>query len=202
MRAAPAALFLLLAPAVMAAGLPDLTPEEMEYSGHSAPGSAPPEQIMGSGVMSSGELVSFFMENNPDADELKVSRLASLYIEEAAAEGVNSDVAFVQMCLETGFLRFGGLVSPEQNNFCGLGATGPGFPGLFFPDERTGVRAHVQHLKAYASEEPLAGELVDPRFHYVSPRGRAPDIHGLAGTWAADTRYGTKLADLLDDLYR
>ena len=202
MRVVLTAWLLLLAPSVQASGLPDLTPEEMDYSGHSSPWSTPPEQIMGNGSMSSGELVSFLLENNPDADESRVSRLASLYIEEAAMEGVNSDVAFVQMCLETGFLRFGGLVSPEQNNFCGLGATGPGYPGLFFPDERTGVRAHVQHLKAYASEDPLAGEIVDPRFHYVSPRGRAPDIHGLAGSWAADPEYGAKLADLLDELYR
>lgn len=161
-----------------------------------------PDAIMGRGVMTSERLVDFFMEHNPDADEGRVEYLAVLYLEECALEGVNSDVAFVQMCLETGFLRFGGLVTEEMNNFCGLGATGPGHPGLFFPDERTGVRAHVQHLKAYGSTEPLAGELVDPRFHYVSPRGRSTDIHGLSGTWAADREYGTKLAALLERLYR
>ena len=161
-----------------------------------------PEMIMGSGVMSQMQLSSFFMENNPYADEDKVARLVNLYIEESAVEGVNADVAFVQMCLETGFLRFGGLVSEEQNNFCGLGATGPGFPGVYFPDERTGVRAHVQHLKAYASAEPLAGDLVDPRYDLVTPKGKAPTIHGLAGTWAADPQYGTKLAEMLERLYR
>ena len=36
-------------------------------------------------------------------------------------KGSNSDVAFAQMCLETGFLRFGGLVTMDMNNFCGLG---------------------------------------------------------------------------------
>ena len=167
---------LALAVAVTVHALPD------QLSGDRVP----PVLIMGRGDMSPGELVSFFLESNPDADELKVTRLAALYIEEAAAEGVNADIAFTQMCLETGFLRFGGLVSEDQNNFCGLGATGPGYPGLFFPDERTGVRAHVQHLKAYASEEPLVGELVDPRYNLVEPKGKAPTIYGLAGTWAAD----------------
>jgi hypothetical protein len=161
----------------------------------------PPELIMGIGRMTRGQLVEFFMGSNPDADELRVTLLAELYMEESAFEGVNWDVAFVQMCLETGFLRFGGLVSPDMNNFCGLGAIGPEQPGLWFPDYRTGVRAHVQHLKAYASTEPLAGELVDPRFHYVSPRGKSPDIMGLAGTWAADRSYGDKLAELLERLY-
>ena len=86
------------------------------------PEQAPPELIMGRGLMSQGQLVSFFMEQNPDADEQKVTRLAAIYIEESAFEGVNADVAFVQMCLETGFLRFGGLVTENMNNFCGLGA--------------------------------------------------------------------------------
>ncbi|MCK4504561.1 MAG: glucosaminidase domain-containing protein [Candidatus Aegiribacteria sp.] len=54
------------------------------------------------------------MENNPDADEQRVALLAALYIEECAFEGVNSDVAFVQMCLETGFLSFQGLVTEEM----------------------------------------------------------------------------------------
>ena len=162
----------------------------------------PPLLIMGNGLMNSAELVSFFMENNPDADEQRVVRLAALYIAECAFEGVNSDVAFVQMCLETGFLRFQGLVTVEMNNFCGLGAVGPGQPGHSFPDECTGIRAHVQHLKAYGSSDPLNGDLVDPRFHYVTPRGKSPDIQGLAGTWAADRLYGDKLLDLLERLYQ
>ena len=166
------------------------------------PGLNPPLLIMGDGLMDSEQLVSFFMENNPDADEQRVVRIAVLYISECASEGVNSDVAFVQMCLETGFLRFQGLVTAEMNNFCGLGAVGPGQPGHSFPDECTGIRAHVQHLKAYGSPDPLNGDLVDPRYHYVTPRGKSPDILGLAGTWAADRLYGEKLIDLLERLYQ
>ena len=127
--------------------------------------------------------------------------LAALYIEECALEGVNSDVAFAQMCLETGFLRFGGLVTEDMNNFCGLGATDAAHPGLSFPDERMGVRAHVQHLKAYGSPEPLTGERVDPRYDLVVPKGKSATIWGLAGTWASDVDYGQKLADLLGSMY-
>lgn len=158
-------------------------------------------QIMGTGLADQESLVSFFLEQNPDADRAKVTLLASLYIEESAAEGVNSDIAFVQMCLETGFLRFQGLVVEEMNNFCGLGAISPQQPGLYFPDERTGVRAHIQHLKAYGSTESPVGEIVDPRFQFVTPRGKSPDIFGLSGTWATDPQYGAKLADLLEKLF-
>jgi len=109
-------------------------------------------------------------------------------------------VAFTQMCLETGFLNFGGDVKPEQFNFAGLGAIGGGEPGLSFPDPRTGIRAQVQHLKAYASEEPLNLALVNPRFRFVR-RGSSPTIEGLAGTWAADRQYAVKINTMLQRLY-
>lgn len=161
----------------------------------------PPVNIMGKSRIDEKRMVAFFMENKPSADRAKVARMARYYAEESKVEGVNADVAFIQMCLETGFLSFRGLVTEDMNNFCGLGSIGPGQPGNSFPDERTGVRAHVQHLKAYASSEPLSGPPTDPRYKYVNPKGKAPTIHGLAGTWAADREYGTKLNALLIRLY-
>ena len=160
----------------------------------------PPVYIMGEGKISEEKLTLFFESNSPWADLNFVRALMRMYIEESALEGVNHDIAFAQMCLETGFLNYGGLVQPEWNNFCGLGAIGPEQPGLIFPDPRTGVRAHVQHLKAYACEEPLNTELVDPRFRYVR-RGSSPTIEGLAGTWAADRTYAVKLNNILKRLY-
>jgi hypothetical protein len=159
-----------------------------------------PDRIMGKGRVSEDKLARFLGQNNPEADPSFIRDLAVYYIEEAAAEGVNHDTAFAQMCLETGFLRYGGLVSPDMNNFCGLGSTGPGHPGEVFPDPRTGVRAHIQHLKAYASEEPLKGDLIDPRFRFVR-RGSSPAIEGLTGTWAADPAYSGKIGAILERLY-
>ena len=48
--------------------------------------------------------MAFFISKNPDAKYEKVMRLAEYYISECNIEGINSDVAFIQMCLETGFL--------------------------------------------------------------------------------------------------
>ena len=155
---------------------------------------------MGKGIVPGEKLAAFLLQTNRLADEEFVLLLAGYYLEEAVAEGVNHDTAFAQMCLETGFLRFGGLVTPDMNNFCGLGAIGPEEPGLFFPDPRTGVRAQIQHLQAYAGDGPLNQELVDPRYRYVK-RGSAPTVHGLAGTWAADRAYDEKIDRILKNLY-
>jgi len=159
-----------------------------------------PEYIMGKGVASIEDMSAFLLSINPGAEISFVEALAFIYTEEAAVEGVNHDVAFAQMCLETGFLRFGGLVTPDMNNFCGLGAIGPGQNGERFPNPRTGVRAHVQHLKAYATDAPLNQELVDPRYRYVR-LGSSPAIRGLSGTWAADRDYAVKIKDIIDRLY-
>lgn len=165
-----------------------------------------PVLIMGQGKVSAENLSAFLLRSNEQIDPVYLKMLSLLYIEEASFEGVNHDVAFAQMCLETGFLKFGGLVTPDMNNFCGLGSTGLRNPdgsiekGLSFPDSRTGVRAHIQHLKAYATDEPLKLALVDPRYRFVR-LGSSPEIYGLAGTWAADRQYAVKINDILQRLY-
>ncbi|MGI6548114.1 MAG: stalk domain-containing protein [Bacillota bacterium] len=106
--------------------------------------------------------------------------LVALYWSIAPKYGVRPDVALAQACKETGFFRFTGVVQPEQNNFCGLGATGPDNPGACFPDPATGVEAHIQHLYAYATDGPLpeGTDLVDPRFRHVR-RGSACYVEHL-----------------------
>jgi hypothetical protein len=163
----------------------------------------PPETgtfIMGKGRVDADKLALFLIYNSPFARPDYARIMAGLYIEEAAHEGIDHDVAFAQMCLETGFLTFGGIVRPEWNNFCGLGAIGPEQPGIVFPDPRTGVRAHIQHLKAYATSDPLNLSVVDPRYRFVR-LGSSPTIEGLAGTWAADRMYSDKIFGILQRLY-
>jgi hypothetical protein len=156
--------------------------------------------LLGQGRTDAEKLAAFLLMVNSDADPEFVKQLSRLYVEEAALEGIDHDVAFAQMCLETGFLRYGGLVTFDMNNFCGLGSTGPGVSGERFPTPQIGVRAQIQHLKGYATEEPLSQELVDPRYKYIR-YGSAPTIEGLAGAWAADRRYARKIADVLQRLY-
>jgi hypothetical protein len=176
------------------------------YSCMSIPKSRKPLQlsykIMDVGKLNAEQLTAYFMSRNSEADRTYIRQFAQYYIEEANAEGVNSDVAFAQMCLETGYLRFGGLVQPEFHNYCGLGAMDAEHPGEQFPDEQTGVRAHIQHLQAYGTTEDvkLVKELVDPRYNWVHKTKFVENIYGLAGTWATDPLYGQKLETVLTNM--
>ena len=157
------------------------------------------DKIMGPGHATEVNLM-MFLKNNNEAALQAFPDLPKIYREEGVIEGVNFDIAFCQMCVETSFLRFGGDVKASQNNFAGIGAIGGNAAGAAFGSARIGVRAHIQHLKAYASKEPLVQELVDPRFRFVS-RGSAVLVDQLSGRWAADPNYGEKIMAMVRRLY-
>ncbi|NEO28674.1 MAG: cell wall hydrolase, partial [Kamptonema sp. SIO4C4] len=158
-------------------------------------------EIMGSGKATVEQLEQFLQKYHDEGCS-PFPQLPRLYIEQAQAEGVNADVAFCQMCLETDYLRFGGIVEPHQHNFCGLGAVDSNTTGASFPDPETGVKAHIQHLKAYASNKKIKNPpIVDPRFEYVQ-RGVAVTVDDLSGRWATDPQYGQEIITILRRLYR
>ena len=154
--------------------------------------------IMSHGSTTELHLKIFLRGENEDALS-NFPDIAKIYREEATIEGVDYDIAFCQMCVETDFLRFPGLVRPSQNNFATL-ADGAGNLASF-NSVAIGVRAHIQHLKAYASTEPLARPKVDPRFDFVK-RGVAPLVGQLSNLWAADPQYGQKILARLEELYK
>ena len=135
------------------------------------------------------------------SDAPTIMDFCRIYVEECTAEGVKPEVAFCQTMKETGFLTFGGDVSITQYNFAGLGATGNGATGDSFSSVREGVRAQVQHLKAYASTASLSYPCVDKRFSYVS-RGCAPYVEWLGISenpygkgWATAKKYGYSIVN-------
>lgn len=148
-------------------------------------------------------LPHYYVENDPEIGTSSdyLNTFCQIFYDESIAEGVDPSVTFAQAMMETGFLRFGGDVKIEQYNFCGLGATGGGNPGLTFTSVRNGVRAQVQHLKAYASVYPLQNDVVDPRFQYVT-RGCAPFVEYLGikenpwgKGWATGQNYGYNMVN-------
>jgi hypothetical protein len=155
-------------------------------------------KIISDGNTTEAQLKTFLNDNNENA-LTQFPDIPKLYREEAAVESVNYDIAFAQMCFETGFLRFGSEIKAEQNNFASLGTVGG--EAASFESARIGVRAHIQHLKAYASTEALKQEVVDPRFRFV-PRGAAPTIEELSGRWSVDSDYGAKIVGTLEQLYQ
>ena len=156
-------------------------------------------EILGKGQLSAVQLADFFINNNEHVEKEFILKFADYYIQEASMENINSDVAFAQMCLETGFLRFGGLVQPDFHNYCGLGAMDAEHPGEKFETEQLGVRAHIQHLQAYATTQDvkLNNQLIDPRYNWVHKTKLVTDIFGLTGTWATDPNYGNKIDEII-----
>ena len=134
-----------------------------------------------------------------------IEQFAQIVYEEAQAEGVRAEVAFAQCMLETGFLKYGGDVLPNQYNFAGIGATGA-VHGASFENVRVGVRAHVQHLKAYASLDGLTQQCVDPRFNLVA-RGCAQYVEWLGMKenpkgygWASAKNYGPNIVSMMNSI--
>ena len=157
---------------------------------------APNPMVMGPPAVPVLARAAFLHAMNPNVDLATALNYSLLYDEEAVAEGVNPDLAFAQMLLETSFLKFGGQVKLGQNNFAGLGALDGGDQGLVFTSPRLGIRAQIQHLKYYATTLPLNEVPINPRLAYVK-RASATSAWQLGGTWATDPDYGNKLMDLM-----
>ncbi|HTH13727.1 MAG TPA: glucosaminidase domain-containing protein [Spirochaetia bacterium] len=151
--------------------------------------------VMGPSVVPVYARASFLHTMNPQVDLATALNYSLLYEEEGSFEGVNPDLAFAQMLLETSFLKFGGQVRSGQNNFAGLGALDGGDKGLVFASPRLGIRAQIQHLKYYATTLPLKGTSINPRLGYVK-RASAPTVWQLGRSWASDAEYGNKLLAL------
>ena len=138
------------------------------------------------------------------AATVPLETLAQYFVEEGAAEGVTGDVAFMQSVVETGWFRFGGSIPASYNNFAGIGATDSNPAPAIFPDARIGVRAQIQHLRAYAdptaltcSVPPLHNPCVDPRFHLVVPKGKARTWNEMGnGNWASASTYAGSILSL------
>ena len=167
--------------------------------------------IMGKAQATAQQMALFCRSKNstPQLTSCSLEQLAEMFIEEGEAEGVRGDVAFAQSLHETGYFKFGGIVLPTQNNYAGIGALNGNATGqaVSFPDPRTGVRAQIQHLKAYASTEALVNECVDPRFSLVA-RGVAPYVEWLGAAdnpqgrgWAVPgAGYGANIVKLLGQI--
>jgi flagellum-specific peptidoglycan hydrolase FlgJ len=149
--------------------------------------------ILGKSEVNAAQMRAYLKQKNPEAPDFVAE-----YFRMEEIEGVRADVAFAQSLLETNYWRFGGIVERDQNNFAGLGATGPGQPGLSFPTPWDGIRAQGRHLRLYATYAPeLNDRKVDPRGLPDRLLGWAPFVEELSGTWAADPEYGNKIISLI-----
>lgn len=182
-------------------------------------------QIMGTSQTTVAQMVRYYNSNASGYDTFKakyngkyngvlakggartINQFAQIFYEEATAEGVRAEVAFTQCMKETGFLKYGGDVLPNQYNFAGIGATGA-VHGASFSNVRMGIRAQIQHLKAYGSVSPLTNPCVDPRFNLVK-RGSAQYVEWLGIKenpngygWATSKSYGHDIVSMVNTLLK
>lgn len=170
--------------------------------------------IMGTSDTTVSQMVNYFneFEDEYPSEVLgeggapDIETFCQIYYEEAEAEGVRAEVAFAQTMKETGWLQYGGDAKIEQYNFAGLGTTGGGVEGNAFKNVRTGVRAQIQHLKAYATDEKLNKKCVDIRYKYVK-KGSAPYVEWLGQNenpkglgWATGENYGYDIVEMIRDM--
>ena len=161
-------------------------------------------KITGKATATAEQMQKYIRSKNPSVAQ-SVLDMVPQYIQEGKTESIRGDIAFAQSCLETGNFTFkDSAVTLDQNNFCGMGVTQNGMKGNSFPNTKTGIRAQIQHLKAYASTDPLKKECVDPRFQYVE-RGCAKYVEWLGiqenpkgKGWAAGSGYGSKILNILE----
>ncbi|BAO04867.1 cell wall binding repeat 2-containing protein (precursor) [Clostridium botulinum B str. Osaka05] len=157
--------------------------------------------IMGVSQATTNQCEEFLRNINSNAPYL-----ANIYKKYCDIYGIKLEIAWVQMCLETNFLRYSdtSITTLDMHNYAGLGAVdGNGRrQALKFNTEEKGVECHIQHLFAYCSKNslPQGQKLIDPRFKYVD-RGCAINVEDLGGgKWASDKQYANKLLDLLGRL--
>lgn len=167
--------------------------------------------IMGNTSCTVDQMVQYFQSSGAtypygNTDVPTIRDFCQVYINECNWEGVKAEVAFAQAMHETGFLRYGGVVDSGAYNFAGLGATDNDPNPARFSSILEGVQAHVQHLKAYASTEPLNNPCVDPRFGLVR-RGTAFCVEWLGINenplhvgWASDIGYGYKIKNGIETI--
>ncbi len=169
--------------------------------------------IMGASLATVNQMVADFNSTGKPYPAYKYAKkgaptirdFCTILLAEAKAEGVRAEVVFCQAMKETGWLQFGGSVDANgkvQCNFAGLGATSATVGGATFANVREGLRAQVQHLKAYASTAPLKNKCVDPRFSLVT-RGIAPNLEDLNGRWAVPgDGYGESILGMIGVLLK
>ncbi len=173
-------------------------------------------EIEGESNVSVDQMVTYFKSSGFEYPTIElgaggaptIEKFCQLYLAEAEAEGIRAEVAFAQAMKETGWLQFGNIVKIEQFNFAGLGAEDGNGKGecASFKTVEEGIRAQIQHLKAYASKNELNNKCVDPRFGLVE-RGCAPYVEWLGQQenphgkgWATSKGYGISIVSMIKAL--
>jgi N-acetylmuramoyl-L-alanine amidase len=136
--------------------------------------------------------------------------------------GILVEVFIAQICVETGYFKFGGVIDASFHNTCGLKTTKGGGDyvanaHMRFNTWEEGLTAHADHLALYAGAPGFPkyspntkgheninyknnGTTKDPR-HFTYLYGKCKTVEGLSGTWATNKNYATTIKGIVNKIY-
>ena len=172
-----------------------------------APPPSPPMEIInarnvsieGTGSLDRNDIVRYIKEYNPNPPQ-NVDALIKAYIDEAKVESINWDIAIAQMCYATNYLKDRQLLN--THNYAGFAAINR--VPVSYRSMNDGVRAHIQHLKGYATHVLPKGNIVDQRYYILGDiLGTVKTLDALFKTWAPANyqNYGNRINGILRGLY-
>ena len=141
------------------------------------------DTIMGPATIPARQMVHFIRQRNPHPKlNAPLEEVVQAYYDEAGREGIRPDVALCQALKETGYFAYGGDVSPDQNNFCGLGATGNKVAGARFAWPKNIPNSMVRSIPGRASMAagPCRGSITARKSSGCGPKPRRRTVRMTA----------------------
>jgi len=155
--------------------------------------------VEGKGSLNKNQIIAYIKKQNPSINADLLNKLIDTYLEEAASENINHDIAIAQMLYATNFLKNQRVSSHNYGGLIEL----PGWNGKF-ANMTEGVRAHIQHIKGYASVTMNNTQIVDPRYYLLinlKYLGTVKTFDQLYAKWAANpVNYKKNIDKILDGL--
>ena len=184
---------------LLASGITDSSPNESCTPDQPTVSTNGSPTILGPTALTSEQLTAWWDEtrhSQPQRLDAPIDDVIAMYLAEGHAEGVRGDMALAQAIHETGYFT---STDTSRNNFAGIAHPDGAGSGRTLPDPRTGVRAHIQLLKKYATANDIA--LAHPD---VAPNAGASarTWSELAGTWATDPSYWTAISRIYNAMRR
>lgn len=161
-----------------------------------------------------------WVKSKKTADPLLLVNLPSIW-RAAVKRGILPEVMCSQICVETGYFKFGGVLDASYHNTCGLKTTKGGSDKaakahMKFKSWEEGINAHADHLALYAGAKGFPkyspetkgyynenckanGTTKDPR-HFTYLYGCCKTVEGLSGTWATSKNYAEKILTLVKEI--
>lgn len=161
-----------------------------------------------------------WVKSKKSADPLLLANLPSIW-RAAIKRGILPEVMCSQVCIETGYFKFGGVLDASYHNTCGLKTTKGGSDKaakahMKFSSWEEGINAHADHLALYAGAKgfpkyspetkgyynekcKVNGTTKDPR-HFTYLYGKCKTVEDLSGTWATNKKYAEMILTLVKEI--